>query len=324
MRRISRANWLDLESFKDFYEIEKVVDFHHRPNDDLQPTPLVSVVVITYQHKDYIDFAIRSVLNQKIDFPIEIIIGDDGSTDGTTEICKEYARQYPSLIRLLLHSRGNVRRILGKPCGIFQVMYNLLSCRGKYIALLSGDDEWISNQKLIKQVEYLEHHDKCSLVWIPKHFCKRTEDGIETSETNAVYPYPSGCMYRNVFRTLPKEMIQVLNEDDFLRAICHLYGFEAILTDAGEVRIHVTGSNLWAGTDVQYKIDQQVNTAKAIYSCLKSSDSRAIRAYARKLNMLSFRRNHKKILMDLARDPLLALWYMSYRIKNVFSKRVEV
>src|SRR5690606_14855355 len=101
---------------------------------------LVSVCIVTYNHVDYIRECIESVLNQKLSFQYEILIGDDDSTDGTREICMQYAKQYPEKIKLFLHKRENNILIEGRPSGRFNFIYNLYSARGKYIAFCEGDD----------------------------------------------------------------------------------------------------------------------------------------------------------------------------------------
>lgn len=67
--------------------------------------PKLSVSIITYQHEQYIGRAIESVLQQRVDFPYEIVIGDDYSTDGTREILRQYQQQYPDIIQLVMHPR---------------------------------------------------------------------------------------------------------------------------------------------------------------------------------------------------------------------------
>ena len=66
-------------------------------------TPLVSVCIPTYQHASYIAECIDSVLSQKVSFPLEILVGEDNSSDGTREICVEIAKKHPAQIRLIQH-----------------------------------------------------------------------------------------------------------------------------------------------------------------------------------------------------------------------------
>jgi len=119
---------------------------------------MVSVSLITYNHKNFIVKALESVLKQKVDFNYEIIIGDDCSSDGTREILKEYKQKYPEIIQLILHPQ-RYKEIPGRTNNIT----NLYSCKGKYIAMLDGDDYWVSKDKLQKQVDFLENNPSFSL-----------------------------------------------------------------------------------------------------------------------------------------------------------------
>ena len=115
--------------------------------------PKVSVSIITYNHQDYIGRAIESVLDQRVDFEYEIIIGDDYSTDGTRAVLRDYQQRYPHLIQLILHPRHP-----GGIPGRLNNVTNLYACRGTYVALLDGDDYWIDHHKLQRQVDFLDQH----------------------------------------------------------------------------------------------------------------------------------------------------------------------
>lgn len=127
----------------------------------MEKTPLVSVCCITYNHAPYISQCVDGFLMQKTSFPFEIIINDDCSNDGTTEILKDYAIKYPDLIHLILHDENQyskgIRRILAT------FVYPV--AKGKYIAICEGDDYWTDPYKLQKQVDYLESHPECGLVY---------------------------------------------------------------------------------------------------------------------------------------------------------------
>ena len=115
----------------------------------------VSVCMITYNHEKYISQAIEGVLLQRTDFPIELIIGEDCSTDKTREICIAYQQKYPSIIKLQLseNNKGMMRNFFE----------NLKAAKGKYIALCEGDDYWTVPFKLQKQVDFLELHEDVSM-----------------------------------------------------------------------------------------------------------------------------------------------------------------
>jgi len=117
---------------------------------------LLSISVVTYNQKDYIKQCLDGILMQQTDFKFEIILGEDASTDGTREICKDYANRFPDKIRLFLRRREDVIYINGNATGRFNMIENIKNCRGKYIALCEGDDYWTDPLKLQKQVDFLE------------------------------------------------------------------------------------------------------------------------------------------------------------------------
>ena len=146
---------MDFTSFKNQFENVPVVE-----NDNLVTNkPLVSICVQTYQHVDFISECLDSILKQQTDFPFEIILGEDESTDGTGLICEGYANKFSDKIRFFSHKRKNNILIKGKPSGRFNMMYNLYSSNGKYIALCEGDDYWTDPLKLQKQVDFLEDNE---------------------------------------------------------------------------------------------------------------------------------------------------------------------
>jgi glycosyltransferase involved in cell wall biosynthesis len=110
--------------------------------------PKVSVFMMAYNHAPYIEQALKGVLAQKTDFSFEIIIGEDCSLDGTRAIVIDYAQRYPSQIRALLHEEN-----IG--AGRNQTLI-LEACDGQYIAICEGDDFWIDNYKLQKQIDFLD------------------------------------------------------------------------------------------------------------------------------------------------------------------------
>lgn len=109
---------------------------------------VVSVCMITYNHENYIKQAIEGVLMQQTSFPIELIIGEDCSTDNTRKICIEYQAKYPDIVRLILPEKN-----LGIKRNFIETMQ---AAKGNYIALCEGDDYWTDPLKLQKQVDFLE------------------------------------------------------------------------------------------------------------------------------------------------------------------------
>lgn len=127
--------------------------------------PMVSVCVQTYNHENYIGRCLEGILSQKTNFDFEILLGEDNSNDATREICIEYAKKNPEKIKLFLHSRENNIRVYDMPTGKFNFTYNAYNAKGKYLALCEGDDFWVDNSKLQKQVDFLEENDDYGLVF---------------------------------------------------------------------------------------------------------------------------------------------------------------
>lgn len=157
---------MDITQFKKTYKHKKVVENKNKVAEN----PLVTVCIQTYQHVDYIKECLDGILNQKTNFDFEILLGEDASTDGTREICIDYAERYPEKIRLFLHHRENNISVGGKPSGRFNFLYNLYTAQGKYIALCEGDDYWTDPLKLQKQVDFLEENEEHAIVSTNCHF----------------------------------------------------------------------------------------------------------------------------------------------------------
>ncbi len=118
----------------------------------------LSISCITYNHENYIRDTIDSFLMQKVDFPMEILIHDDASTDNTTKVIEKYEQEYSDIIKPIYQLENQYSK------GVDVSKLNSERSRGKYIAICEGDDYWTDPFKLQKQIDYLETHPECSLV----------------------------------------------------------------------------------------------------------------------------------------------------------------
>lgn len=125
-------------------------------------TPVVSIISLTYNHAPYIRECLDGFLMQKTNFPFEIIIHDDASTDGTTDIIREYATKYPEIIKHILQTENQY----SKHNNFSRIIYECV-CKssGKYIALCEGDDYWTDSLKLQIQVDCLQSSPKKSMCY---------------------------------------------------------------------------------------------------------------------------------------------------------------
>lgn len=125
--------------------------------------PVVSVIVLTYNHHDFIRPCLDSILSQNFSMGFELIIGDDCSKDDTRDICLEYQRKYPDVIRLMFQETNK---------GVSGNYADLLSLtRAEFIAQIAGDDFWYDNFKLQKQYDFMISHPNCGLCYTNCYTC---------------------------------------------------------------------------------------------------------------------------------------------------------
>jgi glycosyltransferase involved in cell wall biosynthesis len=119
----------------------------------------VSISCITYNHEKFIRQCIEGFLMQKTNFPIEILIFDDASTDGAQQIIQEYASKDHRIITFLQNENQWSKGKYGLLDWLFP------AAKGKYIALCEGDDYWTDPLKLQKQVDFLEANPEYSMTF---------------------------------------------------------------------------------------------------------------------------------------------------------------
>lgn len=137
-----------------------------REGEGNMDNPIVSISCISYNHGMFIKKALDSFLEQKTNFPFEILLHDDASTDGTADMIRAYAVRYPEIVKPVYqtenqHSKGiNVSKV-----------YNYPRAKGKYIAICEGDDYWTDPDKLQLQFDYMENHPQCSFCFHNAKVC---------------------------------------------------------------------------------------------------------------------------------------------------------
>jgi len=189
-------------------------------NQENDQQPLVSVCMITYNHEKFISEAIEGVLMQETTFPIELVIGEDCSTDNTAKIIEGYAGKYPNLIR----ARCNKSNMGMTP----NIIQTLKECSGKYIALCEGDDYWTDPNKLQKQVDFLECNKDYAICFHNSKVLKNGEivdnylKNIVNDTTTILdlarenYIYTALCLTRNYFSNGLPEFYQSCPAGDYL------------------------------------------------------------------------------------------------------------
>lgn len=243
--------------------------------------PKVSVLMITYNHERFIGQAIESVLAQKADFPIELVIGEDCSTDGTRQICEAFAASHPHRIRLLPSVRN-----LGL---LANYMRTWEACQGDFIATIDGDDFWLVSDKLATQVNLLEADARFSMCF--HNALLADECGQLTNEVNDSASVPREMSFREfidnglfmptatvmfrggLFRQLP-EWLGNLPFEDWPTHVLHAtrgpIGFVPQTMSA--YRIHSQGA--WSGLDRLRQSRQSYEMRRAVCRHLRIPGTR--------------------------------------------------
>lgn len=117
--------------------------------------PIVSICCYTYNQRHLLGDALQGFLAQETDFPVEIVVQDDASTDGTDKLIRRYAADHPRLFRPVFHPRNS------RDMGMSPMLSCLGHCRGELIAMCEGDDYWTDPRKLQRQVEFLRANPDC-------------------------------------------------------------------------------------------------------------------------------------------------------------------
>ncbi len=184
---------------------------------------LVSIAMLTYNHEKYIKESIDSVINQNVNFRYEIVIGDDASLDNTQAILKDYQREYPDKIKLILRKNN-----IGPTKNFHDI---LMHCRGKYIATLEGDDFWSDENKLNIQTKFLESNwdfvavshscntfDQDKKVYINggTYFYENDHDYGFNDFKHIQFPgHTSTMLYKNIFLDKTKDYSILYNADKY-------------------------------------------------------------------------------------------------------------
>jgi glycosyltransferase involved in cell wall biosynthesis len=130
------------------------LDHQFYGNPTIPANPKVSICVITYNHEKYIETCLTNILNQKVNFEYEIIIGEDHSTDQTAEIIKKYADLHPNLIKAYIRPKNVGAKI--------NFLHCFFDCKGEYIVHIEADDYFTDDQKLQNQVDFLDANPQAS------------------------------------------------------------------------------------------------------------------------------------------------------------------
>lgn len=134
---------------------------------------LISVIIPSYNRANTVGQTIESIINQQVDANIEVVIGDDCSTDNAREVLLWYKEKYPDIISLFFWDENMGLGANWASC--------VKKCRGKYICNCDNDDYWHNPQKMQLQLDYMESHPDCNIL-LTNHRKHNRDTGIITEE----------------------------------------------------------------------------------------------------------------------------------------------
>jgi glycosyltransferase involved in cell wall biosynthesis len=233
-----------------------------------QPPVKLTVFLQTYNHAPYVAEAIQSVLTQETDFPYELLVGDDCSTDGTRAIVEGFQKRDPDRIRLLFPSSN-----LGFG-GNALFDRALRDVRGEYVAMLDGDDYWLFSRKLQHQVDFLKRNPSFSLSFHNAYelrdgsrrdyvrsfpFAVKTTYGVEDFLVYNVVPGSSIVARNSVVDALPPGFEQIPAPDWLFNVLHAQRGRIAFIDEFWSVRrVHPDG--LFSGKTLEEMCELDIAT----------------------------------------------------------------
>jgi glycosyltransferase involved in cell wall biosynthesis len=248
----------------------------------------VSVLITTYNQEKYVTQAVESALRQQADFPFEIVIGDDCSTDHTRDILKALSKSHPERIRLWLRDQKGE----GLP-GKINFVETLKACQGQFIALLDGDDYWTDVQKLQKQVNFLDGHSDYAFCFHnagivregetpdpAKRFCAPDQKQTSTLEdlTRGNFIFAGSVMFRRgLFGEFPDWFYTALTGDWLLHLFNAQHGKIGYLDEVMAVyRVHAGSS--WSSNSPRLRLTDQIDLLDKINAHLEFKYDKTIKA----------------------------------------------
>lgn len=292
--------------------------------------PVVSICCTTYNHEPYIEDALEGFLIQETDFPFEILIHDDASKDRTAEIIREYEARYPRLIKPIYQTKNQYS--LGVKVG---PIFNYSRVKGKYVAICEGDDYWIDNNKLKKQIKkikelntdicftnaYLENNSGTKVL---KYKSGEILDKLIVSETirkgGGGMPTPSLLVRKEVLMNLPSWFSKAPVGDFFIQILGSQRNGAAYVSDVTSVyRVASVGS--WTSNRSkasEVKIKEEAEAYELIFNemhsdILRSDDlNYALSVELYRLAALSIKMKY----FELANDLIIRSWRY-YKLRSI-------
>lgn len=306
--------------------------------------PLVSICCISFNHEDFLEQALDSFLIQETNFPFEILIHDDASTDKSADIIRTYEAQYPHLIKPIYQTENQYSQNI-EPMSA----YNYSRAKGKYIAICEGDDYWTGTSKLQLQADFLEANEAYSICYHNSTVVDENDTLISKMKNTNPTDYSEEEMLLGemfiltntvLFKSFTPEALksfrsqfrEAFNGD---MALMHHLGFlgqckymENI--DYAAYRVHSGG--IWSAIDEVKKIMHLSNSKRLMQENLtnrpelfRKMDQNIALDFAVSLSRILFSldlKGYKKLLLIIHEDDRLSLKHVFFEHLKYMIKRV--
>lgn len=240
----------------------------------------VVVWMVTYNHEDFLEQAIESVMMQQTDFSYKLFIGEDFSLDSTRTICENLKSKYPDKIELFLHEKN-----IGSTANGIYMYEQCFKSNAKYIALCEGDDYWTDSLKLQKQVDFLEANTEYVLCYHPVNILKKDGtivndfitslpkdyENIETLARLGNYIHTPTVVFRNVINEFPFEFKSTPIGDSYIYMLLAEHGKLGYLED--KMAIYRYGIGIFSGKS---NLDNIKNELIMLGCLMSSSKNKAV------------------------------------------------
>lgn len=293
---------------------------------DITVQPVVSICSATYNHENFISEAIDSFLMQKTDFPFEIIIRDDCSTDKTVEIINQYVKKYPNIIKPIYETEN--KYVKGqRPMPIMHQ-----KAVGKYIAMCEGDDYWVDPFKIQRQVDFLEAHASYSISYHDANVINSTGEVIAKSFNPEMRDFSADemlsgdafiltgtAMFRNVGLSIyPKIFDTVVNGDMARWHMLGLHGSGKFQKNIDNSCYRIHSGGVWSSIGDRMRLRHTIETLSLMKKNLPENKHYLEERISQKIQQF-----HTMILYTLLRERKI-FRYIQHLVYILFRHEVDV
>ncbi len=284
--------------------------------------PKVTTLVMTYNHEAYLAEALESVIKQRGDFENEVLILNDASTDNTQSIIDEYVKKYPNLFKDCSN---------GKNIGISaNIKQGLSLATGKYIAILEGDDSWLSPVNLQEKISFLEQNKDCSCCFSKLQLYKEATKStgfIEAQENfpaklkardwlpttiNPVTNFSSCVFLAHYLKNLPSAIYAYRFSEIplcfWLEKTSYLGFINKPLT-----RYRINEGGVWSGASQIDKIKQMIEVRKIAYNLCDGKYKKVLKRELKSLSKKLIKISGKKGGFLKSLWDRIAEWYFNFK-----------